>query len=263
MGLSIPGSGLVKKAIRAGGDVAKSVSGEAARRAGDVKDAAGAVKDKAVGGVKDAVHLSKEVVEEGAHQGANFGRGVVEWGKGTVGTVTSLVTHPVQTAKAVKSLTDNPLLNPSKGILNPVNLAQDAINGDNPLDRYKKGAEQLKGIGTTLANDYKDQYEKNGAAGLAGYVAPDLVLAVLSGGSSSAAKGGATAVGKATAKEVAEEVVEQGANAGLKDTAKQLAKESARSQVPDAKTVSDAERRNQNDPQQNFLEALIGNFSLF
>ncbi|MBX3168758.1 MAG: hypothetical protein KF760_15190 [Candidatus Eremiobacteraeota bacterium] len=256
MGLSIPGSGLVKKAIRAGGNVAKKVTGEASKRAGEVKDAA-------VGGVKEAVHLSKEVVEEGAHQGANFGRGVVEWGKGTAGTVTSLVTHPIQTAKAVKSLAENPLLNPSQGILNPVNLAKDAIHGDNPLDRYKKGAEQLKGIGTTLANDYKEQYEKNGAAGVAGYVAPDLALAVLSGGSSSAAKGGATAAAKAAAKEVAEEAVEQGATAGIKDTARHLAKESVKSQVPDAKTISDAERRNQNEHSQNYLEALIGNFSLF
>ncbi len=248
MGLSIPGSGLVKKAIHAGGEVA--------RRAGDVKDAA-------VGVAKDGVHLSKEVAEEGAHQGANFGRGVVEWGKGTAGTVTSLATHPVQTAKALKSLWDNPLLNPSKGTLNPVNLAKDAINGDNPLDRYKKGADQLKGIGTTLVNDYKAQYEKNGAAGVAGYAAPDLVSAVLSGGSTTAAKGGATAVAKATASEVAEEVVEQGASAGVKDTVKHLAKETAKSQVPDGKTVSDAERRNQNDQQQNHLEALIGNFSLF
>lgn len=256
MGLSIPGSGLVKKAVSAGGDVAKKVTGEASKRVGDVKD-------KAVGGVKDAVHFSKEVVEEGAHQGANFGRGVVEWGKGTAGTVASLATHPVQTAKAVKSLSDNPLLNPSKGILNPVNLAKDAIHGDNPLDRYKKGAEQLKGIGTTLANDYKDQYEKNGVAGVAGYVAPDLALAVLSGGSSSAAKGGATAVAKTTAKEVAEEAVQQSAGAGLKDTAKHLAKESAKSQIPDGKTIADAERRNQNEHQQNFLEALILNFSLF
>lgn len=256
MGLSIPGSGLVKKAVSAGGDVVKKVGGEASKRVSDVKD-------KAVGGVKDAVNLSEEVVEEGAHQGANFGRGVVEWGKGTAGTVTSLVTHPVQTAKAVKSLTDNPLLNPSKGILNPVNLASDAIHGNNPLDRYKKGAEQLKGIGTTLVNDYKDQYDKNGVAGVAGYAAPDLALAVLSGGSSSAAKGGATAVAKTTAKEVAEEAVEQTAGAGVKDTAKHLAKESAKSQLPDGKTISDAERRNQNEQHQNFLEALIGNFSLF
>ena len=233
MGLSIPGSGLVKKAIHAGGDVAKTVShvpGEAAKRAG-------AVKDAAVGGVKDAVHLSKEVVEEGAHQGANFGRGVVEWGKGTVGTVTSLATHPVATAKA-------------------------AIHGDNPLDRYKKGADQLKGIGSTLVNDYKDQYKKNGAAGLAGYVAPDLVTAVLSGGGTAAAKGGATAVAKAGAREVTEEVVQQGASAGVKDTAKHVAKEAAKSQVPDGKTISNAERRNQ-DNYQNHLEALISNFSLF
>lgn len=37
MGLSIPGSGLVKKAIQAGGDVARSAAhlpGEAVRRAG-------------------------------------------------------------------------------------------------------------------------------------------------------------------------------------------------------------------------------------
>ena len=68
---------------------------------------------------------------------------------------------------------------------------------------------------------------------------------------------------QALRREVAEEVVEQGASAGVKDTAKHLAKETAKSQVPDGKTVSDAERRNQNDQQQNHLEALIGNFSLF
>ncbi len=248
MGLSIPGSGLVKKAIHAGGEVAKKAS-----------HLPGEAKKAAVGGVKDAVHLSKEVLEEGAQQGRNFGRGVVEWGKGSASTAVSLATHPVQTAKAVKSLADNPWLNPSKGVLNPVNLAKDAIRGDNPLDRYQKGAEQIKGIGTTLANDYKDQYDKNGAAGLAGYVAPDLVSAVLSGGSTAAAKGGATAVAKAGAREVAE----QGARSTARDTAKEVAKEAAKSQVPDGQTISDAERRNQNDSRQNHLEALIGNFSLF
>lgn len=259
MAISIPGSGLVKKAIQAGGDAAKSVShlpGEAAKRVGQAKD-------KVVDTTKDAVHLSGEALKEGGHQAANFGRGVVDSAKGTVGTVVSLASHPVQTAKALKSLSDNPFLNPSKGILNPVNLAQDAIQGNNPLDRYKQGADQLKGIGTTLVNDYKDQYDKNGAAGVAGYVAPDLVMAVLSGGSSAAAKGGATAAAKATAGEIVEEVVQQGATSGLKETGKNVVKQSVKSQVPDAKTVSDAERRNQEDNQQNHLEALISNFSLF
>lgn len=258
MGFSIPGSGLVKKAIHAGGDVAHSVShlpGKAVDRLGDAKDAA-------VGGVKDAVHFSGEALEAGAKQGKNFGRGVVEWGKGTAGTVVSLASHPGQTLKAVKSLAENPLLNPSQGITNPLVLGKDLIQGKNPLDRYKKGAEQLEGIGSTLVNDYKAQYDKNGAAGLAGYVAPDLVSAVLSGGSTTAAKGGATAAAKAVAGDVAEEAVEQSATSALKDTAKNVVKESAKSQVPDGKTVSDAERRNQND-QQNHLEALISNFSLF
>jgi len=256
---SIPGSGLVKKAVDAGGSVAKSVShlpGEAAKRAGDVKDTV-------VDGAKDAVHLSGEALKESGHQAANFGRGVVESAKGTVGTVTSLASHPVQTAKALKSLSDNPFLNPSKGILNPINLAHDAIKGENPLDRYKKGADQLKGIGSTLVNDYKDQYDKNGAAGVAGYIAPDIAMAVLSGGSSAAAKGGATAAAKAAVGEVAEEVVEQGATSTLKETGKNVVTQSVKSQVPDAKTVSDAERRNQEDNRQNHLEALISNFSLF
>ena len=68
-------------------------------------------------------------------------------------------------------------------------------------------------------------------------------------------------IDKAVAGDVAEEAVEQSATSALKDTAKNVVKESAKSQVPDGKTVSDAERRNQND-QQNHLEALISNFSL-
>ncbi|MBS2035390.1 hypothetical protein JST97_10400 [bacterium] len=258
MGFSIPGSGLVKKAIHAGGDVVHAAS----HLPGKAVDRLDSAKDKAVGGIKDAVHFSGEVLEAGAHQGKNFGRGVVEWGKGTVGTVASLASHPRQTLKAVKSLAENPLLNPSQGIGNPLVLGKDLIQGKNPLDRYKQGARQLEGIGSTLANDYKAQYDKNGAAGLAGYVAPDLVTAVLSGGSTTAAKGGATVAAKATAGEVAEEVVQQGAGSALKDTTTNLVKESVKSQVPDGKTISDAERRNQDD-QQNHLEALISNFSLF
>ncbi|MFN8608566.1 MAG: hypothetical protein U0931_13595 [Vulcanimicrobiota bacterium] len=258
MGFSIPGSSLVKKAVHAGGEALHSAShlpGKAIDRLGDVKD-------KAVGGVKEAVHFSGEVLEEGAKQGKNFGRGVVEWGKGTVGTVASLASHPGQSFKAVKSLAENPLLNPSQGIGNPLVLGKDIVQGKNPLERYKKGADQLADIGGTLANDYKAQYEKNGAAGLAGYVAPDLVSAVVSGGSSTAAKGGATVAAKAAAGEVAEEVVQQGATSTFKDAALDVAKDSVKSQVPDGKTISDAERRNQDD-HQNHLEALISNFSLF
>ena len=265
MGFSIPGADLVKK----GFDGAKKLGGKAVDKAADVGGSAvkraGQVKDTVVEGTKDAVHFSGEVLEKGAQannwvneQKLNFGKGVLEWGKGTVGTVVGLATHPVESAKAVGKLATNPVLNPVLGL--PVA----AIQGKNPVEAYKEGGEQLKGIGEGLYNDYKTQYDKNGVAGLAGYIAPDLAMAVLSGGGSAGAKGGATAAGKAITKEVAEEAVEQGAKQTLKETAKGVGKEAVKELAPDAKTISDGARKEEahnGQPDQNWLEALVSNFS--
>lgn len=263
MGFSIPGADIVKKGFEGAKnlgskavDAGKDVAGGAAKRVGEAKDTV-------VEGAKDAVHFSGEVLEKGAEahkwvgeQQLNFGKGVVEWGKGTVGTVVSLASHPVDTAKALHKLGTNPILNPVGG------LANAAIHGKNPIEAYKEGGEQLKGIGQGLYNDYKTQYEKNGAAGLAGYIAPDLVTAVLSGGSTAGAKAGATAAGKAAAKEVVEEAVEQGATTSIKQTAKGLGKEAVKELAPDAKTISDGARKEDSrQPDQNWLEALVSNFS--
>ncbi len=243
MGFSIPGVDLVKKGVSGAVHTAKHV----------VSDA----KDTAVGVAKDGVHLSGEALEAGAkanqwvnQQKLNFGKGVVEWGKSTVGTVVGLASHPVETAKGLEKLANNPILNPSGGLLNA------AIHGKDPIEAYKEGGDQLKGIGTGLVNDYKTQYEKNGVAGVAGYVAPDLLTAVLSGGGSAAAKGGATAA----ARGVAGAVVEQST---LKSVAKDTGKEVAKELAPDAQTLTDGARKEQdnNQPDQNWLEALVGNFS--
>jgi hypothetical protein len=100
-------------------------------------------------------------------------------------------------------------------------------------------------------------------AGLAGYIAPDLVSAVLSGGSSAGVKGGATVAGKAVAKEIAEEVVEGGAKQGLKETAQSVGKEAVKELAPDGKTLAEGARKEdqQGQPDQNWLEALVSNFS--
>jgi hypothetical protein len=148
MGFSIPGSGLIKKGVEG----VKNLKDKAVSKAGDVGGSAvkrlGDAKDTVVDGAKDAVQFSGEVLEKGAqanrwvdNQKLNFGKGVLEWGKGTVDTVVGIATHPVETAKAVGKLATNPVLNPMVGL--PVA----AVQGKNPLEAYKEGGEQLKGIG--------------------------------------------------------------------------------------------------------------------
>ena len=182
-------TGGVKKTVEAGKDVA-----------GKVADTGKDVAEKGVDLAKDGVKLSGEALEWRAKQELNFGKGVLEWGKGNVDTVKGIVTNPVDTLKAVDSLASNPLLNPVGG------LVRGALEGKNPIESYKDGAEQLGGIGKSLANDYKEQYDKNGAAGVAGYIAPDIALAILTGGSGTAAKETGKAAAKGIAKDVAKEV---------------------------------------------------------
>ena len=263
MGLSIPGVDLVKKGLSG----AKSLSEKAVHTAVDKggKALSGA-KDTLVHAAQDAVHLSGEVLEKGAQadhwvkeQQLNFGRGVVEWGKGTVGTVVSIGSHPLETGKALFKLGTNPLLNPVAGV--PIA----ALQGKSPVQAYREGGEQLKGIGEGVYNDYKTQYDKNGAAGLAGYLAPDLAAAVLSGGSATGAKEGASVAGRAVAKEVTEEVVTQGTRQTLKETAKDIGKEAVKELAPDAQGIADGARKEDqnNMPTENWLEALVNNFSPF
>lgn len=263
MAISIPGAGLVKKGFEKAKDVggkavdkAKDVGGDAVDKAKDVggkavdkaKDVGGKAIDKAkdVGG--DAIEFSQEAYEWKTEQEKNFASGVLEWGKGTVNTVVGIATNPVDTAKAVGKLATNPVLNPIGG------TAAALVQGKNPVEAYKDGANDLKDIGTGLVDDYKKVYNEHGAAGVAGYVAPDLVAAVLTGGSGTAAKGGATAAGKAIAKEVAEEAVTD-------SVTKSIGKEVAKSAVPGPSDIVDGARKQEHSAP-NWLESLIDSFSL-
>lgn len=241
------GKGAVHKAKDAGGSAlgkAKHIGGEALETAKDVGGSA-LNKAKRVGGQaldtakdvgKDAVHFSQEALEWRAKQEKNFAHGVLEWGKGSVDTVVGIATHPVATLKATTKLALNPLLNPVVGV--PAALAQ----GKNPVEAYKEGAGQLKDIGTGLIGGYKDVYKKYGVAGLAGNLAPDVAIAVLSGGSGAAAKGAGTGAAKAVAGEVAEEVAQSTLRQTVKTTGKDIAKEF----IPGPTDIADQARRQDN-----------------
>lgn len=216
------GKGAVNKAKDVGGDVVqagKSATGKVVETAKDVG--------------KDAVHISKEALEWKSKQEKNFANGVLEWGKGSVDTVVGIVKNPVATAKAVGKLATNPVLNPIGG------TAMALIQGKNPVEAYKEGAGQLKDIGTGLIDGYKDVYKEHGLAGLAGNIAPDVAIALLSGGSGTAAKGAGTGAARAVAKEVAGEVAES----TVRQTAKNAAKDIAKELLPGPEDIADQARR--------------------
>ncbi len=258
------GGGIVDKAKDVGGgaiDRAKKVGGGAIDKAKDVgggaidraKKVGGGAIDRAkdVGG--DVVSLSREALEFKAKQEKNFANGVLDWGKDTVGTVTTMVSHPVRTAKAVGKLATNPVLNPIGGTV----VA--AINGKNPATAYKDGLNDLKDIGGALVSGYKDTYKEHGIAGLAGRLAPDVVLAVASGGSGTAAKTAGTTAAKAATKEVVEDVASTAGGTTLKTVVKDVAKD----QIPGHKDIpSTADSAFNPEGNKNFLEAFIENFRI-
>lgn len=257
--MGLPGIDTLKKVGGAAVNKVKDVGGKAVDKAKDVggkavdvaKDAGG----KAVGVAKDAVEFTAEADQFVKKQQLNFGKGVLEWGKSSVSTVVGLASNPVDTAKAVGKLATNPVLNPVGGTV----VA--AVQGKNPVEAYREGGEQLKGIGEGLVNDYKQVYKDHGAAGVAGYLAPDIALAVLSGGGSAGAKGAGTAAAKGVAKEVAEETVEKAVTREVAEEVvqKSIPKEVAKSLAPGPEDVADGARKEEHKPQ-NYLEALISNF---
>lgn len=246
MGFSIPGSGLVKSAVHGASRLAQGA-------AHGVEHAGEAVAHATEDVVSVAGHVADPALEAGkwlGKQGKNFAGGVVEWGKSTVGTVVGLASHPVATAKALGHLAMNPVLNPVGGTINA------ALHGKNPLEAYKQGAGELKNIGSQFVSDYKNVYKEHGVAGAAGFVAPDIVTAILSGGTTEAAKVGGTVAAKGLVKEVASETAEAAASSTTRSVAKDVGKEF----VPGPEDVADNNRKAEYG-QQNHLEALIGNFS--
>ena len=259
------GKKAVNKAKDVGGkavDKAKDVGGKAVDKAKDVgggavdkaKDVGGKAVDKArdVGG--DAVDFSKEAYQWKQEQEKNFAAGVLEWGKGTVDTVVNIAKNPVESAKAVGKLATNPVLNPLVGI--PLSAAQDK----NPVDAYKEGAGDLKDIGVGIYDDYKKVYNEHGVAGLAGNLAPDIAIGILTGGSGSAAKAGGTTAAKGVAKEVTEEAVEKAVTREVAEGAvRETAKDAAKELVPGPSDVVDKERGEKED--RNIWHSLLEMFA--
>ena len=243
----VPGVDLVKK----GFEGAKNVGGAVVDKGKQVVDKGADVAKAGAGvvksGVEDTVELGQDAWKFKTDQELKFAKGVVGWGKDSFDTVKGIVTHPVETGKALFNLGTNPILNPVGG------LARAAIEGKNPIEAYKDGGEQLKGIGSGLIEGYKKQYDENGIAGVAGYLAPDVALAVLSGGSSAGAKGAGTAAAKGVAREVAEETVEQSVTRTI---AKDIAKEVAPGPEDLADSTRKANEQRQNDRRFGFLNPL-------
>ena len=251
------GGKAVDKAKDVGGkavDKAKDVGGGAVNKA---KDVGGKAVDKAKDLGGDAVEFSKEAYEWKQEQEKNFAAGVLEWGKGTVDTAVNIAKNPVESAKAVGKLATNPVLNPLVGL--PLSVAQ----GKNPVDAYKEGAGDLKDIGVGIYDDYKKVYNEHGVAGLAGNLAPDIAIGILTGGSGSAAKAGGTTAAKGIAKEVTEEAVEKAvtrevAEGAVRETAKDAAKNAAKELVPGPSDVVDQERGEKED--RNIWHSLLDMF---
>lgn len=242
--------GLIKKVGGGIVDRAKDVGGGALNKAKEV--GGGALnKAKEVGG--DVVSFSKEAWEFKTEQEKNFANGVLDWGKGSIDTVVSIATHPVETVKALDKLASNPVLNPIGG------TARAVISGKNPITAYKDGLGDLKDLGGSLLDGYKETYKEHGVAGVAGSLAPDILLAVASGGGSAAAKTGGTAAGKTVAKEVAQEAAEQ----AVKPTVRSVVKGVAQDQLPGPSDIVAANNDAHNpDREKNFLEVFIENFQI-
>lgn len=247
------GSKVVDTAKDAGGKVVDTAKSAGSKVVDTAKSAGGKVVDTAKDVGRDAVHLSREALEFKAEQERNFANGVLEWGKGTVNTVVGIATHPVETLKAVDKLASNPVINPVGGTIRA------AIQGKNPLEAYKDGVGDLKDLGQGLYQGYKDVYDEHGVAGLAGNLAPDVAIALLTGGSGTAARAGAAGTGRAVAREVAQETAETAVTRGTGGAARQAAKEVAGELAPGPEDVVNESREMK---EKNFLERLIENFSI-
>ena len=280
MGLGIPSlnppaaaASFVSKAVDKVGDAGRGVVGGAKKAVGAGADAAKDLGSKAVDVAKDGLSLSAEALETGARGAARVGKdfagGTLDSVKNTATTLLGVATHPVATAKALGNLVTNPVLNQMAA---PGRLLLGAAQGKSPVEVYREGAQQLKGTAEGIASGWKQAYQDHGVAGVLGFAAPDVAAALLTGGGSAAAKVGGTVAAQAVAKEVAEgtarEVAEQGIKSSAKSVALKAAQRSGRELIDSniaPSNVSDNARKAEEDdknPDQNWLEAFVSNFSL-
>ena len=153
------GSHIVRGAARAGGDVVE-LSSEAA---GTVARGVGGAAGDAAGAVRE--------------QAGNYAGGVYQWGRNQVSTTWDAVSHPTQSWRGADSLAR---FNPVYGI------PAAALEGKNPAewlgDNYRFGT----GVRDGYVEEYRNVRDEHGYAGVAGYIAPEAVIAALSGGTGTA-----------------------------------------------------------------------------
>lgn len=226
-----------------------------ARRAvARVSDAGGQVVDRVARAGRDVATFSQEALEFKQRQERNFAMGVYEWGKGTVDTVVGIAKDPVGTARGLGDLATNPLISPVAG------FARAGLEGRSPNEALAQGYRDLRDIGGGLVGGYKDVYREHGAAGLAGNLAPDVVTALVSGGTGTAARTGGRAVVREVAEESAEQVVQETASRSTRGALRQAGRDVAEEFVPGKEDVA-AEAQEESGLGWSFLRNFRENYS--
>lgn len=130
-------------------------------------------------------------------QQGNFQLGVLEWGKDNADPLLHLVQNPVESARAIDRIANNVVINPAGAFM------RGAVDGKTPLQVINEDLGEWRTIGEATVADYTDVYRDHGVAGVAGYLAPDLALAILTAGEGNAAR----ASGRQFLRDVAVEAV--------------------------------------------------------
>lgn len=174
----------------AGGAVVNGVKKAGGAVAEGVKDAGGAAAD----GVRDVVELSGEAASGAVEQAGNYAGGVKEWGQKNWDTVKGVVDNPRDALRGVDSLAR---FNPVYGI--PAAAAE----GKNPAewlgDNYRTGI----GVRDNVVEEYRNVRDEHGYAGVAGYLAPEVAIAAVTAGNSTAVTTGTKSFGRQFAGDVA------------------------------------------------------------
>lgn len=133
----------------------------------------GPVGASASGEVKSGLRQGLDWARE---QHSNFQGGTVEWAKGYAKPALHALQHPVETLQASSQLSTNVTINPIVAL--PLGLVQ----GKSLDEMAREDLGEIKAIATNTVGDYQRVYQEHGVAGVAGYLAPDMVLAILTAG---------------------------------------------------------------------------------
>ena len=152
----------------------------------------GPVGASASGEVKEGNALGRGVgfIRE---QHSNFQGGTVDWAKSNTDPLLHMVQHPIESARAADQLANNVMINPAGAFM------RGALQGKTPLEVVREDVREMNAVGQSTVSDYQKEYERNGVAGVAGYVLPDIAIAILTAGEGN----GARVTGKQVLAEVA------------------------------------------------------------